>query len=129
MGTAEVVAELLRQGLLGTLLLGSIFVLQRVYAALERERIAHLKTAQELHAQRAKEVSDVQTARLEDHKEHQRVTLELTRGTVTALTNTANGQTAVKESVQEIRAAMVDYSETVRELLEEQRRQQQPSRR
>jgi seryl-tRNA synthetase len=119
--TAEAIAELVKQGVLGVLLVVSGGIVYMLWRSLERERDERTKAVEALQTERARAIEEVQKARIEDARAHRVELLELTRASVGALAASANAQTAVKESVDEVRGALADYNETLREYLNERR--------
>jgi hypothetical protein len=107
----KLIDKLAEHGITGLLLAVALFVIYKLYSALERER---RKTADALET--------AQKERLEDQKAHTLQLVDLTKTAVSAIGSGTNAAAATKESLGEVRATMRDFNDTLREHLEEFRR-------
>lgn len=119
---AAAITELLKQGLLGALLLLACGVVVYLYKGREADRtksLADLAAVQQAHLAT---VEALQRARVEDGQKHAEELLDITRASVTAVANSTNAQLAVKESVAEIREGLADNNQFLRNYVGEQQR-------
>jgi len=121
----QATAEVLKQGLLGALLVVMGAVVYFLYRSLEAERkasVAEVKDhATELAATHAHHLADLsaqQTARLEDQRASQQQLLELTRTSVTAVNGSVNASLATKEALAEVRVTIKEHNAALLDALE-----------
>jgi hypothetical protein len=116
MNAAE--AELLKQGILGVLLVIAGFVIFFLYRSAEAERKKHAEALEVMHRKYVEDLAALQQARIEDHRSSQQLLLELTRTCVAAISSGANAATASKEALAEVRSTIKEHNDNLLEALE-----------
>lgn len=117
----QLIGELVKQGLLGTLLAIALFVIYQLYRAREADRVRHAGVLEAANNARIAEAIAAQQKLAAQAQEYSEQLLELTRGSVAAITSSANAALAVKESVGEVRGALAEHTESLRDYLAERR--------
>lgn len=110
----KILDKLAEHGVTGLLLALALWVIYKLYGALEKSRKGR---ADEVEAVQTARIED-QKARIQDHEKHQAQMLELVRQCVAAITSAVNAQEGSKESLGEVRDSFDKFTIEIRSIFE-----------